>query len=57
MEGMKAISVTDRLAAGLAATAVERSRDLPATLASLPVTVASQAMQFSMQLQQTQLLS
>lgn len=41
-----------RVAAGLAATAVERARDLPTKLAGLPVTVASQALQLSMRVQQ-----
>jgi hypothetical protein len=40
------------VAAGLAATAVEHARDLPAKLAGLPVTVASQALQVSMRVQQ-----
>src|SRR5262245_50291845 len=41
-----------RVAAGLAATAVERARELPQKLVELPVTVASQAMQLSMRVQQ-----
>jgi hypothetical protein len=41
-----------RVAAGLAATVVERARDLPEKLVGLPVTVASQAMQLSMRVQQ-----
>jgi hypothetical protein len=41
-----------RVAAGIAATAIERARDLPEKLAGLPVTVASQAMQLSMRVQQ-----
>ncbi|ALG14590.1 lipid droplet-associated protein [Kibdelosporangium phytohabitans] len=41
-----------RVAAGLAATAVERARELPEKLVGLPVTVASQAMQLSMRVQQ-----
>lgn len=41
-----------RVAAGLAATAVEQVRQLPATLLGLPVTVASQALQASMRVQQ-----
>jgi hypothetical protein len=41
-----------RVAAGLAATAVERARDLPTKLVGLPVTVASQALQLSMRVQQ-----
>jgi hypothetical protein len=41
-----------RVAAGLAATAVEQARALPATLLGMPVTVASQALQASMRVQQ-----
>jgi hypothetical protein len=41
-----------RVVAGLAATAVERARELPEKLIGLPVTVASQAMQLSMRVQQ-----
>jgi hypothetical protein len=41
-----------RVVAGLAATAVERARELPEKLVGLPVTVASQAMQLSMRVQQ-----
>lgn len=41
-----------RVAAGLAATAVEQARSLPATLLGLPVTVASQTLQASMRVQQ-----
>jgi hypothetical protein len=41
-----------RVAAGLAATALERARELPEKIAGLPVTVASQAMQLSMRVQQ-----
>lgn len=41
-----------RVAAGLAATAIERARELPEKLVGLPVTVASQAMQLSMRVQQ-----
>ncbi|MCE7008567.1 lipid droplet-associated protein [Kibdelosporangium philippinense] len=41
-----------RVAAGLAATAIERARELPQKLVELPVTVASQAMQLSMRVQQ-----
>jgi len=41
-----------RVAAGLAATVVERARELPEKLVGLPVTVASQAMQLSMRVQQ-----
>lgn len=41
-----------RVAAGLAATAVEQTRRLPGNLVGLPVTVASRTLQLSMQLQQ-----
>lgn len=41
-----------RVAAGLAATAVEQTRQLPSLVVSLPVTVTSQALQLSMRLQQ-----
>ncbi|QGK68807.1 lipid droplet-associated protein [Allosaccharopolyspora coralli] len=41
-----------RVAAGLAATAVEQTRQLPSALVGLPVTVTSQALQLSMRLQQ-----
>ncbi|RRO15536.1 lipid droplet-associated protein [Saccharopolyspora rhizosphaerae] len=41
-----------RVAAGLAATAVEQARSLPTTLLGLPVTVASQTLQASMRVQQ-----
>ncbi|GGS13872.1 lipid droplet-associated protein [Actinokineospora fastidiosa] len=49
---MKSLPLPLRVAAGLAMTAVERARDLPTTLAGLPVTVVSQALQVSMRLQQ-----
>lgn len=49
---MKSLPLPLRVAAGLAATAVEHARDLPAKLAGLPVTVASQALQMSMRVQQ-----
>jgi hypothetical protein len=49
---MKSLPLPLRLAAGLAATAVERARDLPGQIVGLPVTVASQALQASMRLQQ-----
>lgn len=49
---MKSLPLPLRVAAGLAATAVEQARDLPAKLAGLPVTVASQALQMSMRVQQ-----
>jgi hypothetical protein len=49
---MKSIPLPVRVAAGLAATAVEQAMTLPAKLAGLPVTVASQALQVSMRVQQ-----
>jgi hypothetical protein len=49
---MKSIPLPVRVAAGLAATAVEQARALPAKIAGLPVTVASQALQVSMRVQQ-----
>jgi len=49
---MKSIPLPVRVAAGLAATAVEQALTLPAKLAGLPVTVASQALQVSMRVQQ-----
>jgi hypothetical protein len=49
---MRSLPLPLRVAAGLAATAVEQARDLPAKLAGLPVTVASQALQVSMRMQQ-----
>lgn len=49
---MKSLPFPLRVAAGLAATAVEHARDLPTKLAGLPVTVASQALQVSMRVQQ-----
>ncbi|HEV2779541.1 MAG TPA: lipid droplet-associated protein [Actinophytocola sp.] len=49
---MKSLPLPIRVAAGLAVTAVEHARELPAKLAGLPVTVASQALQMSMRLQQ-----
>ncbi len=49
---MKPLPLPVRIAAGLAATAVERARLLPQQLAGLPVTVVSEALQLSMRLQQ-----
>ncbi|NUS64172.1 MAG: lipid droplet-associated protein [Saccharothrix sp.] len=49
---MKPLPLTVRLAAGLAATAVEQARKLPQQLAGLPVTVVSEALQLSMRVQQ-----
>jgi hypothetical protein len=49
---MRSIPLPLRVAAGLAATAVEQARELPTKLAGLPVTVASQALQLSMRVQQ-----
>ena len=49
---MKPLPLPLRVAAGLAATAIERARELPEQLVGLPVTVASQAMQLSMRVQQ-----
>ncbi|MET0134780.1 MAG: lipid droplet-associated protein [Kibdelosporangium sp.] len=49
---MTSLPLPFRVAAGLAATALERARELPEKLVELPVTVASQAMQLSMRVQQ-----
>ncbi|MCP2300546.1 lipid droplet-associated protein [Actinokineospora globicatena] len=49
---MKSLPLPLRVAAGLAATALEHARDLPTRIAGLPVTVASQALQVSMRVQQ-----
>jgi hypothetical protein len=49
---MKSLPLPVRVAAWLAVTAVEQARTLPAKLAGLPVTVASQALQVSMRVQQ-----
>ncbi|MCI2421633.1 lipid droplet-associated protein [Saccharopolyspora sp. K220] len=49
---MSSLPLPVRVAAGLAATAVEQARQLPTTLLGLPVTVASQALQASMRIQQ-----
>ncbi|MDQ3989865.1 MAG: lipid droplet-associated protein [Actinomycetota bacterium] len=49
---MSPLPLPVRLAAGLAATAVDQARKLPTQLAGLPVTVASRALQLSMRVQQ-----
>lgn len=49
---MKPLPLPLRLAAGIAVSAFETARELPTKLVELPVTVASQAMQASMRLQQ-----
>jgi hypothetical protein len=49
---MKPLPLPLRVAAGLAAIAAERARDLPKNLMGLPVTVLSQVLQFSMRVQQ-----
>jgi hypothetical protein len=49
---MKSLPLPIRVAAGLAVMAVEQARTLPAKIAGLPVTVASQALQVSMRVQQ-----
>ncbi|MQA16864.1 MAG: lipid droplet-associated protein [Pseudonocardiaceae bacterium] len=49
---MNPLPLPFRLAAGLAATAVEQACKLPDQLAGLPVTVVSRAMQASMRVQQ-----
>jgi hypothetical protein len=49
---MNPLPLPVRVAAGIAATALERARQLPEQLAGLPVTVASQALQLSMRVQQ-----
>ena len=49
---MSPLPLPVRLAAGLAATAVDQARKLPTQLAELPVTVASRALQMSMRVQQ-----
>ena len=49
---MKSLPLPIRVAAGLAVTAVEQARTLPTKIAGLPVTVASQALQVSMRVQQ-----
>lgn len=49
---MSPLPLPVRLAAGLAATAVDQARKLPTQLAELPVTVATRALQVSMRVQQ-----
>ncbi|SHG32559.1 lipid droplet-associated protein [Streptoalloteichus hindustanus] len=49
---IKPLPLPIRVAAGLAVTAFEQARRLPQQLAGLPVTVASQALQLSMRVQQ-----
>ncbi len=49
---MRSFPLPVRVAAGLAATALEQTRRLPTYLVSVPVTVASQALQLSMRVQQ-----
>ncbi|GLZ35587.1 hypothetical protein Lesp02_77740 [Lentzea sp. NBRC 105346] len=49
---MKPLPLPVRVAAGLAATALEQARRLPQQLAGLPVTVVSEALQLSMRVQQ-----
>ncbi|MQA11264.1 MAG: lipid droplet-associated protein [Pseudonocardiaceae bacterium] len=49
---MKPLPLPLRVVAGVAVTAAEQARDLPTKLAGLPVTVASQALQLSMRVQQ-----
>src|ERR1700741_717834 len=49
---MKSLPLRVRVPAGLAVPAVEQARTLPAKIAGLPVTVASQALQASMRVQQ-----
>lgn len=49
---MRSFPLPVRVFAGLTATAIEQTRRLPQNLVGLPVTVASQALQLSMQVQQ-----
>ena len=49
---MSPLPLPVRLAAGLAAIAVDQARKFPTQLAGLPVTVASRALQVSMRVQQ-----
>lgn len=52
MWGMKPLPMPLRIAAGLAATAVEQAQELPRKITQFPVTAVSQALQVSMRLQQ-----
>lgn len=49
---MSSLPLPVRVAAGVAATAVEQTRQLPRSLVGLPVTLVSQALQVSMRVQQ-----
>jgi hypothetical protein len=49
---MSSFPLPVRVAAGLAVTAVEQTRQLPRSLVGLPVTLVSQALQASMRVQQ-----
>ncbi|WP_016699629.1 lipid droplet-associated protein [Actinoalloteichus spitiensis] len=49
---MKPLPLPLRVAAGVAVTAAEQARKLPEHLVGLPITVASQALQLSMRVQQ-----
>lgn len=49
---MKPLPLPLRVAAGLVATAADKARELPKTVTGLPITVASQALQLSMRVQQ-----
>ncbi|WP_030104190.1 lipid droplet-associated protein [Actinoalloteichus caeruleus] len=49
---MKPLPLPLRIAAGVAVTAAEQARKLPEHLVGLPITVASQALQLSMRVQQ-----
>lgn len=49
---MKSLPLPVRVAAGLVATAVEETRELPRRLVGLPVTVVSQVLQLTMRVQQ-----
>lgn len=49
---MRSFPLPVRVAAGVAATVVERTRELPGFVAGLPLTIASQTLQTSMRVQQ-----